>query len=30
MIRPVGLIIASYVTFIVSILGSTEMRWSKA
>jgi putative tricarboxylic transport membrane protein len=30
MIRPVGLIIASYVTFIVAILGSKEMRFVEA
>ncbi len=27
LIRPFGLVVASYVVFIVSILGSTEMRW---
>ena len=27
MIRPLGLIIATFVTFMISILGSTEMRW---
>jgi putative tricarboxylic transport membrane protein len=26
-IRPLGLVAASYLTFIVSILGSSEMRW---
>lgn len=27
MIRPLGLVVASYVTFMISILGSSEMRW---
>jgi putative tricarboxylic transport membrane protein len=27
LIRPFGLVVASYVVFIVSIMGSTEMRW---
>jgi putative tricarboxylic transport membrane protein len=27
MIRPFGLIVATYLAFIVSIMGSTEMRW---
>jgi putative tricarboxylic transport membrane protein len=27
LIRPFGLIVATYLTFMVSILGSTEMRW---
>jgi putative tricarboxylic transport membrane protein len=26
-VRPVGLIIATFLTFVISILGSTEMRW---
>jgi hypothetical protein len=27
MIRPVGLVVASFLTWMISILGSTEMRW---
>ncbi len=27
MVRPVGLLIATFLTFMISILGSTEMRW---
>jgi putative tricarboxylic transport membrane protein len=27
MIRPFGLVVASFLTFMISILGSTEMRW---
>jgi len=27
LVRPVGLIIATFLTFMISILGSTEMRW---
>jgi hypothetical protein len=27
MIRPLGLIISTYLVFLISILGSTEMRW---
>ena len=27
MIRPLGLVLASFIAFIISIFGSTEMRW---
>lgn len=27
MIRPLGLVVATYLTFIISIFGSTEMKW---
>jgi putative tricarboxylic transport membrane protein len=27
MIRPLGLVPATFITFIISIFGSTEMRW---
>jgi hypothetical protein len=27
MIRPIGLVVASFLTWMISILGTTEMRW---